>query len=162
MIRVDPAAWRGLPEASVQDFDAIFGPPIERETADLGSYPAVRHLYRADDGTGLVLWSRDKHAVMVEALRAPPLSVLDELPAPSAVLPREIRVPDAYAHEYLYCPIGLILTVTVPLEPAGKEAPSGIVRCRGIKPLARVEDFGPAYYLPLEDRIRWSAAVGGH
>jgi hypothetical protein len=164
MLRVDPRAWTGLPESSVSEFDALFGRPREREPATLGSYPAIRHLYQTDDTRrGLILWSRGDRAVMVEALQPPPVSVLDELPEPSAVLAREIRVPDAYAHEYLYCPTGLILTVAEPLCLHDDEGPTRILRYRGIKPLARVEDFGPDYYRAFEDRVRWGgAAVGGN
>ena len=70
---------------------------------------------------------------------------------------------DAYAHEYLWCARGLVLTVAVPLGGLDDEddgVPERIVRCRGLRPLARVGDFGPAYYRPLDSRVRWVAAGG--
>jgi hypothetical protein len=152
MLHVDPAHWRGLPEASVEDFDALLGPPEERTEGTLGYYPATRCRYRDKDGAGIILWARNDAAVMVEAMEAPPPSVLDDLPEPTIVLPQEILIPDAYAHEYLYCATGLVLTVAESLHGGADR----IVRCRGVRPLTSARDFGPAYYMPFEDQIAWS------
>lgn len=165
MLRLDPAAWAGLPEAAVADFDELFGPPAACEETTLGSYPASRRRYEAGGASdGLILYSRGDRAVMVETPLPPPLSALAALPEPDAVLARELRLPDAYPHEYLYCATGLVLTVAVPLgsieDEEDEATPSGILRCRGIRPLARVEEFGPDYYLPLDNRVRWGAARG--
>ena len=160
MLRLDPAAWVGLPEATVADFDELLGPPAAFEETTLGSYPARRRRYEAGGASdGLILYSRGDRAVMVETPRPPPLSALAALPEPDAVLARELRLPDAYPHEYLYCATGLVLTVAVPLgtieDDEDEATPNGILRCRGIRPLARVEEFGPDYYLPLDRRVRW-------
>jgi hypothetical protein len=161
MLRADPLRWRGLPRATVADLDALLGAPEESGEAILGFYPAVRRRYGSASGAenagrGLVAWART--GVMVESAAQPPASVLGDLPEPSAVLAQEILVPDAYAYEYLYCATGLVLTVAKPLRG---EAPSRIVRCRGLKPLASPAEFGPDYYRPFEDRVRWAEPVSG-
>ena len=159
MLRVDPARWRGLPLATVAELDAVLGPPEESIDADLGYYPAVRRRYRSPEAAAqaLVAWARGGEVVMVETLAQPPVAVLTELPEPSAVLPQEILVPEAYAHEYLYCQTGLVLTVAEPLRGG---APPRIVRCRGSAPLASPPAFGPAYYRAFEDQVHWDAPGG--
>lgn len=168
MLHADPLRWRGLPHVTFTDLDALLGVPEESREAILGYYPAVRRRYSAertpanngpaDGGYGLVAWARAGEIVMVESLSQPSLSVLERLPEPSAVLAQEVLVPDAYAHEYLYCATGLVLTVAKPLR--GKGA-SRIVRCRGVKPLASPAEFGPEYYRRFEDRVRWAERSGG-
>lgn len=164
MLRVDPLRWHGLPRVTVADLDALLGAPEESAEAILGYYPALRRRYRAASGAasadhGLVAWARTGEIVMVESLVQPAASVLEALPEPSAVLAQEILVPDSYAYEYLYCAKGLVLTVAKPLR--GK-ATSRIVRCRGVKPLASAAEFGPDYYRPFEDQVRWAERVGGN
>jgi hypothetical protein len=155
MLRVDPARWRGLPPTTVAALDALLGVPEESVDAVLGYYPANRRRYRdAATGEGLVAWARDGAVVMVETLAPPDVAVLAALPQPSAVLAHEILVPGAYAHEYLYTPTGLVLTVA---EPLGGGGPKWIVRCRGVAPLASPEAFGPAYYRAFDDQVRWGA-----
>lgn len=158
MLRIDPLAWRGLPRVTDVEFDALFGAPEESVESVLGYYPATRRRYLSADATqGLVVWARDGEAVMVETSAQPPITALASLPEPSAVLAQEIFVPDAYAHEYLYCGIGLVLTVA---QPLGGEKPSQIVRCRGIRALITPKEFGPTYYRPFEDRVRWDVLGG--
>lgn len=158
MLRIDPLAWRGLPQATVAEFDAFFGAPEESVESVLGYYPATRrHYLSAATAQGLVLWARAGEAIMVETAAPPPVAVLASLPEPSAVLAQEIFIPEAYAHEYLYCSIGLVLTVA---QAFGGEVPSRIVRCRGVKVLVSPEEFGPAYYRPFEDQVRWAVLTG--
>lgn len=150
LLAADPLAWRGLPPARVADFDALFGIPQMLQEQTLGARPATRRVYR--DGHGLVLWSREGQAVMVEAGTLPPPALVAQLPTPDRILAHEILVPGYYAHEYLYCAIGLVLTVAKPL----REGQAHIARCRGIAPLAAPQDFGPDYYLAFEDQISWA------
>ncbi|MEK6677153.1 MAG: hypothetical protein AABZ47_16050 [Planctomycetota bacterium] len=152
ILRVEPARWQGLHRATVAEFDALFASPEESIDAVLGYYPATRRRYRTNTGQGLMLWARAGEAVMVETLVQPAASVLNELPNPCAILAHEILVPDAYAHEYLYCAIGLVLTVAQPLRG---DVPFRIIRCRGVKPLASADEFGLDYYCAFEDQVRW-------
>lgn len=154
LLRLELACWSGLPQACVAQFDALFGAPEDLREDMLGSYPASHKRYRTD-GTagGLSVWVRDGIAVMVQTLQPPDAAVLATLPEPTAVLAHEIQLPDAYAHEYLYCPVGLVLTVA---QAYRKGRPLRVVRCRGTRPLKGVGDFGPAYYQALEDQIRWT------
>lgn len=155
MLCIDPLAWRGLPRATVAEFDALFGVPGESVESFLGYYPATRHHYfSAVTAQGLVLWARAGEAIMVETAMPPPAAMLASLSEPSAVLAPEIFVADSYAHEYLYCGTGLVLTVT---QALGGEVPRRIVRCRGVKVLDSAEEFGPTYYRPLQDQMRWAA-----
>lgn len=144
--------WRGLPSAHTADFDALFGNPYAHGELALGAWPAIRCAYRDAQGRGLVLWSRQDRAVMVEAETLPPCAVVAQLPQPDRILPHEILVLGHYAHEYLYCAIGLVLTVAEPLS----EGRAHIARCRGIAPLTSPEDFGSAWYLAFEDRTSWT------
>ena len=115
----DLPAWQGLPAVSVADFDALYGPPTVRREEPLGALPAMRHDYAAGDDGTLAMWSRGGQAVMLAPAHLPSPAVLDTLPAPDAVLAHEILVPGHYAHEYLYCTRGLVLTVAhlVPFVP---------------------------------------------
>ena len=154
MLCVEPTRWRGLPQVTVAELDALLGAPDESVDAVLGFYSATRRRYRPGaTGQGLAAWARDGAVVMVETLASPPASVLEALPEPSAVLAHEILVPDAYAHEYVYCDIGLVLTVAQPFRDG---EPNRIVRCRGVAPLNSPAAFGPAYYRAFEDQVRWS------
>lgn len=159
LLSLDPARWTGLPDATVAQFDALFGPPDERIDTVLGAYPASRARYRHDGAAhGVLMWAREGMAIMVQTVMPPDSAVLGELPEPDAVLAHEILVADAYAHEYLYCAAGLVLTVARVLRGS---TPDRIVRCRGVKPLERIEVFGPAYYLAFEDRIQWAGLDAG-
>ncbi|MCA0439589.1 MAG: hypothetical protein LCH71_03735 [Proteobacteria bacterium] len=148
----DLPAWQGLPAVSVADFDALYGPPTVRREEPLGALPAMRHDYAAGDDGTLAMWSRGGQAVMLAPVHLPSPAVLDTLPAPDAVLAHEILVPGHYAHEYLYCTRGLVLTVAQSLQ--GNER--HIARCRGMAPLAAPREFGPDFYLAFEDRVSWA------
>jgi hypothetical protein len=151
LLDADLVRWHGLPPLSRAALDAAYGAPATIEAADLGRHPASRLRYDAP-GQGFVAWERDGAIVMIEAGRMPEPEVLARLPAPDARLRNEILLDDAYAREYLYCADGLVLTVA---EPFGGGAPTAIVRARGIASLAGPHEFGPAYYLPFADQIRW-------
>lgn len=151
LLNGDLPAWQGLPPLAVAAFDALYGPPTARCEEPLGARPALRHDYTTGTGGALTLWSRGERVVMVAPARLPPPAALDALPPPDAVLPHEILVPDHYAHEYLYCGRGLVLTVAEALRGAERY----IARCRGIAPLASVREFGPDFYLAFEDRVSW-------
>jgi hypothetical protein len=147
------SAWRGLPEASPAEFDALFGAPAERGIADLGFYPAERSVYPADSPSGgVIAFARHDRVVLIQALRPPPVSAMQDLPAPCGIKGHEILVPGAYAHEYVYCGLGLVLTVARPFKAGG---PDRIARCRGIRPIAAADDFGPEYYKAFEDQTSW-------
>ena len=159
MLQIDPLNWNGLPSATMEQFDALFGPPVEETDSTLGYHPATRYHYRAEEGVSeLIVWAREGLAVMVETVKTPDVTVLEALPEPNAVLANEILLPDAYAHEYLYCSRGLILTVA---QPYHENVANRIVRCRGIKPLASVEEFGPAYYQAFDDQVQWANVPSG-
>ncbi|MCB2008136.1 MAG: hypothetical protein KDH93_24220 [Rhodoferax sp.] len=156
LLRLDLPRWHGLPQASGAQFNALFGAPDALRQVMLGACPALHRHYRTDAAAGgLHVWLRDALAVMVQTVRAPDATVLAALPEPTAVLAHEIDLPDAYAHEYLYGPLGLVLTVA---QAHGHTQPERIVRCRGIRPLASARAFGPAFYLALEDRTLWTPA----
>lgn len=159
ILSLDLVNWTGLPTATLDQFDTLFGPPVERIESTLGYYPATRYRYQTEHGAyELVVWVREGTAVMIETLKTPDVSILVALPKPSAVLANEILIPDAYAHEYLYCTNGLVLTVAQPYSESGTNR---IVRCRGIKPLASVEEFGPAYYQAFDDQVQWANVISG-
>lgn len=152
----DLAGWRGLPTATVQDFDALFGTGATPREEVLGAQPAQHRHYRdaARGGQGLDLWSRDGVAVMVQPEGLPPSSALAALGPPERILAHEILVPGHYAHEYLYSARGLVLTVAQPL--AGDRDALHIVRCRGFAALADPDGFGAGLYLAFEDRTVWA------
>ncbi len=154
LLRLDLPRWHGLPQASAAQFDALFGAPDALREEMLGAYPALHRCYRTDGAAGgLHVWLRGARAIMVQTVRPPDATVLAALPEPTAVLAHEIDLPDAYAHEYLYGPLGLVLTVA---QAHRRTQPDRIVRCRGIRPLESSREFGPAYYLALEDRTHWT------
>lgn len=151
----DLRSWRGLPTASSSDLDHVLGRPEKREVSKLGYHPAERYVYALDVATrGLMAYVRDNRVVLIEAIQPPPISAIEDLPKPCGIKPQEILVPNAYAHEYVYCEIGLILTIARALKG---DAPDLLARCRGIRPIAAADEFGPDYYKPFEDQIAWSA-----
>jgi len=153
MLYIDLANWRGLPGAIAEQFDELFGEPYEREETMLGCFPATRLDYAVNyPAQMLSVWVRDGIAVMVEIQKKPDISILGVLAEPSAVLPNEIILPDAYPHEYLYCDIGLILTVAQPYDVRENKY---IARCRGVKKLANAREFGPTYYQAFDEQVRW-------
>lgn len=155
MLRIDPLNWQGLPAATAAQFDQLFGAPSERIETVLGCFPTTRLSYPVKFPAGMLsVWVRDGNAVMIEIQKQPKLSVLSSLPEPSAVLPNEILLPAAYAHEYLYCDLGLVLTVAQPYKIGDEQY---IARCRGLKILTSVRDFGPAYYQAFDDQVQWES-----
>lgn len=129
------------------------GEPERSEEATLGWYPAQCLTSPMDcPSGGLRAYVRDGEVILVEALVPPPVSLLERLSEPDAVLPHEILSPGAYVHEYLYGGRGLILSVA---EPFDREQPRRILRCRGIRPVGSPSDLGPELYLPFEDQISW-------
>jgi hypothetical protein len=156
LLDADLARWRGLPPLSRAALEAVFGPPTTVEQMDLGHFPALRLRYDSHSPR-FTAWEREGAIVMIEADRMPAVDMLARLPTPDARLQHEILLDAAYAREYLYCAIGLVLTVAEPFDRSG---PNAIVRARGIAPLADPGEFGPAYYLPFADRIRWAPPEG--
>ena len=147
------AAWRGLPELSRAELVAALGEPERSDEAQVGAYPAERLEYAGDPSApALAAFVRDDRLIMVEVVPAPEFSVLAELPEPTAILPQEIDVDGAYAHEYLYCERGLLLTVA---QTLGRPEPDRLVRCRGVRPLAEPADLGAELYMPLEAQVKW-------
>jgi hypothetical protein len=154
MLALDLAAWRGLPDLGVGDVDAALGPPETSEDAHLGWYPARRRTYRLDRPSGgLHCYSRDDRVVLVETLKAPPARVLEQLGPPSAAKPHEILVDGAYVPEWVYAARGLVLSVA---EPFDAPAQRRVVRCRGVRPLASADDFGPEFYLAFQNQTSWT------
>lgn len=148
----DLAAWHGLPQLAAGALDAGLGAPAALDEGELGGLPAERRTYGE-----VVVWARDGAIVMVEIACALPLSALAGLEAPCAALPNELAIPGGYAREQLYCARGLVATIVKPHDGGAER----VIRLRGIAPLAGPEGFGPGLYQPFEDRIRWSADLGG-
>lgn len=146
-------AWQGLPTITVAELSGTLGSPAETAIAALGFYAADRYTYPLDvPSQGLVAYVRQNQVVLIEALIPPPLSAVEALPEPCGIKAQEIVVPNAYAHEYVYCDRGLVLTIAETLD---HRIPNRLVRCRGIPPIATADDFGPAYYKSFEDQIYW-------
>jgi len=148
-------AWSGLPTLSLDELQAALGTPQAHTVEELGYYPADRYVYRMDVPTqGLIAYVRRNNVVLIEAIQPPDLSAAAGLPEPCGILPQEILVTDAYAHEYVYCEKGLVLTIARYLQAT---TPDKLIRCRGIAPLTTVKQFGPDFYKPFEDRISFGS-----
>lgn len=149
----DLAAWRGLPDAGVEDFEAVLGGFAERGSVRVGAYPARRMDFAAPDhGRTLTAFARHHRVFMVQVDPPPDTAAALQLPEPTAVLPQEIGVAGAYAHELLYADRGLLLTMA---EDLGQPGSRRLVRCRGIRPLANARELGAELYMPLDAEIRW-------
>lgn len=146
-------AWQGLPEIRTGDLAALLGEPLERTTVKVGAYPAQRWRFQAGRGrASLVAFTRDDRVFMVEVSPPPDRAALEGLPEPTAVLPQEISVEGAYAHEFLYAERGLVVTLA---QQFGESEPRQLLRCRGIRPLEGRKQFGPELYMPLDTDIKW-------
>jgi len=139
--------FRGLPETTLAGLETAFGPPAEHSASELGFYPADRYVF---PNAGLVAYVRDRQVVLLESLHPPSIDAVHELPEPCGVLPHEILVEDAYAHEFVYCAQGLVLTIA---KPTRGDGPDQLVRARAIRPIPSVESVGPELYRAFEDRI---------
>lgn len=153
LIDLDIISWKGLPVITGETLRSVFGKPARTENAELGWYPAQRLRYAMNTASGgFDAYIRDNEVLLLETVNVPPASVLQDLGAPTAVMPHEILVEKAYVHEYLYCARGLVLSVA---EPFNKEQPARIVRCRGISPINGPEQFGPELFMAFEDKTVW-------
>jgi hypothetical protein len=146
--------WPGLPDLSISTLSEMVGAPTAREDAPLGSSTALRHVFELRDrnNASLFAWERNGHVVLIEISPPPGLEALEGLPEPTAILPQEIRIEGAYAHEYFFADRGLLLTIARSLESGDDR----LVRCRGIRPMpptARAPE--PDIYQPLATRIKW-------
>ena len=146
-------SWTGLPKSKLETLKAALGEPVKMEQAALGWKPAERYTFRVESPSGgLLAYTRQGEVVLIEALVPPPLSAMEGLGEPTAILPHEILSPGVYVHEYLYCERGLILGIG---EPFRKEEPLNIVRVRGIRPLDSPSEFGPEFYQAFQDQTVW-------
>lgn len=149
----DLLAWPGLPAITVAELTEALGQPADRDVTTLGFYPADHYTYPLEaPSQGITVYARHQQVVLIQALVPPPTSAMAELPEPCGIKAQEILVPGAYAHEYVYCDRGLVLTVAKALN---HHDPDCLVRCRGIQPIATVEAFGPDFYRPFEDQMYW-------
>lgn len=147
------ARWDGLPRVSVAELVALGGKPLARDSVKLGAYSAERlRFFSQEAQRALLAYARDEAVVMVELVPPPDIAVMTELGEPDAVLPQEMFLEDAYAHEYLYCARGLLLTVA---QPFGAAAPNRLHRCRGIASLNDPGALGPELYTPLDTDVKW-------
>ena len=145
--------WKGLPRTTVEIFSAAIGNPAKVEEAGLGWYPASRYTFELESASnGLAAYARGGDVILIEALAAPPLSAMHGLGDPTAILAHEILLQGTYVHEYLYCEKGLVLSVA---EPFQKDLPIKVVRCRGVRPLSSLDEFGPEFYQAFEDKMVW-------
>src|ERR1051325_7683106 len=93
----DLLAWQGLPRFSVATLNAALGEPVGEETVQLGWYPARCNRYVTQDPSGgLLAFVRNRQVVLIEAVNPPPIAVLEVRGEPSAILPHQIVVKDAY------------------------------------------------------------------
>jgi hypothetical protein len=150
MLELALTRWRGLPPITITMLEATVGPPESSEDAQLGWYPArlTTHPSRRPSG-GLRCYSREGEVVLIETLLEPDASVLSELGPPSGAKAHEILVDDAYVHEWVYADRGLVLSVA---EPFTAPTDRRVVRCRGVRPLATADDYGPEFHMAFEDR----------
>ena len=149
----DLVSWRGLTKITVETLNAAIGKPIKMEQAALGWYPADRYTFTVESPSGgFVAYVRNGEVVLIEALVPPPLSAMEGLGQPTAILPHEILSPGTYVHEYVYCERGLVLSIG---EPFQKEEPLKVVRARGVRPLDRPDEFGPEFYQAFQDQKVW-------
>lgn len=142
--------WTGLPEnLLIGDLSAVFGPPAHVCETVLGYYPATKYSFKIDKREeGLVAYERNGLIILIETMTLPSNELLNELPAPDAVLPDEILAEKAYAAEYVYSGIGLNLTVAKHFD---KTVPDKIIRCRGVKKLNNPSEFDARYYKSFDD-----------
>ncbi len=148
----DLARWQGLPAVSPGELEAALGGAEERATVNLGAFPAERLRFALPADRTLLAYVRYGQVVMVEILPPGDFSAVAALPPPSAILPQEIAVEGAYAHEYLYAGQGLLLTVAEDLNHA---VPDRLVRCRGIRPVSGPQELGPELYWPQDLDVKW-------
>jgi hypothetical protein len=119
----------------------------------VGAYPAERlEIPRVGRGRTLAIFVRHGRVIMVEVLPPPGMEAVADLPEPTVVLPQEIELEDAYAHEYLWAERGLLLTLAQPFD---LPEPDRLVRCRGIRPLAHRRELGAELYMPLDTQVKW-------
>ena len=150
-LRGNLAAWYGLPAVRVQDLVSAFGSATSSTSIDLGAAVATRLSFSLiGEARTLVAYSRQDEVVMVEAEPPPDLSALAPLGAPTSILPQEIWVPGAYAHEYVYDERGLLVTVAEHLDGSALKE---LVRCRGIRAFAFSERIPSDLYLPLDAKV---------
>lgn len=147
------ALWRGLPDATPEELAAALGEASAPETVTVGAYPAERlELRLRDEEPVVAAFVRHGRVILVEVVPPPGMDAMAGLPEPTAVLPQEIEVEDAYAHEYLWAERGLLLTLAQAFD---RPEPDRLVRCRGIRPIADRSGLGAELYMPLDTQVKW-------
>lgn len=154
ILKWELSSWQGLPEFYVEILNKVLGLPSKEETSELGYYPAQRFEYHVDGvpSGGLVAYARNNRLDLVETLIAPPLSIMDDLEEPTAILHPEISIQGAFVPEYLYCKRGLVLSVARPFD---EKQPLRILRCRGIRPIETPDQFGAELYRSNLNKTFW-------
>ena len=153
LVRGDIDRWYGLPSVSIDEVKSILGKAEEVQEAAVGAHPAG--LYRfshSPSGSKIDIYERHGMAIMVEVRPVPNVDLLSVLGAPTAVLPQELSIEGAYAHEYLYCDRGLLMTVAQDLS--GK-IPDKVIRLRGIKKMKGPDELNSELYFPLDAQENW-------
>lgn len=146
----DLAQWSGLPQLTLDDMVRTLGTPQAQTVEHLGYYPCERYCFPLATPTGgLIAYTRQGNVVLVETVALPAPAIPAGLPEPCGQLPHELLIEGAYAHEYVYCEKGLVLTIARSLKNV---EPDRLVRYRGVRRLANVSEFGPEYYKAFEDR----------
>lgn len=146
-------SWTGLPLCHVSDFTALYSQPTQVKDATVGAFPAKLYTYEvAGMENELKVYERYGNVLMVELNKVLELDFISDLGTPSEILPQEIFLENAYAHEYLYTQKGLLITV---LQHFNKNDAKEITRFRTFRPIEKAEDLDSELYYPLDNEINW-------
>jgi hypothetical protein len=153
LVRGDIGNWEGLPNITTKDLESFLGEANEIQKTILGAYPALLYKFSHKlSGRNLNVYERYEKIIMVEVIPVPDSDLISILPKPDVILSQEIFIEGAYAHEYLYCKHGLMLTVAQDLI---SQEPNKVVRCRTIQSIKQPQDLNSELYFPLDAREKW-------
>ena len=146
--------WKGLGFYTIDEFSELFGQLEEVRDSKVGYFPAICYQYHVDNVKyPLKIYERGGIAIMLEIEAILDIALLDDLEEPSVILLPELSIEEAYAHEYLYCNRGLLITVLEYDNPTRKNE---IMRIRGFGTIDAVRDLKSDLYYPLDNQIKFN------
>ena len=141
----------GLPSCTIGFVKNKYGSPVSIKETQLGISSANKHTLHINNQE-IGIYERNNNFLIVSKRVEFEMKFLSDFGEPCEILPQQIDVQNHYAHEYLFCEKGLLITV---LEPLNKQLEKTISRIRAIQAISDPKNLSPELYLSLDNQINW-------
>lgn len=146
--QLDLKSWDGLPSDMLNAYTEVLGSsPVPQDTT-VGAFAAQLYQYELSaTQKKLNVYQRNGVVFMIGLDTNIDQKILETLGEPCAILSQELYIEDAYAHEYLYCEKGLLITA---LQVFGQDQPTKVTRVRTFAPVKTAKEVKSELYYPLD------------